>query len=141
MVEQDDKISLHAEGGHFLDALESQSGLGSLEACDVECAAALQLGDGSGPEGHRLVEGDGSLAEDDIQKRPHSLVSPSVLSPPLGQMASQGSAANTDKTKTTALASFNKFVAASGGVCLVRHECASSGAAGRPVGVDMSLLP
>jgi hypothetical protein len=54
-------IELHAEAGHFLNELESLSGVRSLESQDFEIASGMLLGEGSNPHGQTLVAEDGSL--------------------------------------------------------------------------------
>jgi hypothetical protein len=94
-----DMIAMHAEGEHFL----TEIGLPTrLENKDREVAAGVALGDGLAANGEPLVDADGSL----------------VGEHPLKQIGSEGNGDSTEKVKVSALASFDKFIAASRGARL-----------------------
>jgi hypothetical protein len=52
---------MHAEAGHFVNELESLSGVRSLESQDFEIASGILLGEGLNLHGQPLVGEDGSL--------------------------------------------------------------------------------
>jgi hypothetical protein len=140
MDNDEEMIDLHCEGGHFVNDLESLSGLRSLEAQDSEIASCMLLREGLGPNSRPLVGEDGGLlgltedggllglTEDGgllglTEDSPRALVSQ-----PLKQLGTQGSAYSTGKCKISALASFDKFTAASAGegdprLILDMHAC------------------
>ncbi len=61
-------INLHGEGGHFVNELESLSGLRSLEAQDFEIGSGILLSEGLNPNIQPLVDEDGSLTIHDLEK-------------------------------------------------------------------------
>jgi hypothetical protein len=112
MRSNEETLVLHCEGGHFVNDLESMSGLRSLEAQDSEIASQMLLSEGLDRNSKPLFDKDGSLMSP-LEQSPLP-----VVSQPLKQLGTQGDGYSTGKCKISALGSFDKFTAASAGARL-----------------------